>query len=211
MQIPLLLTLPSGFSDLPTALRRRRNRGTLDHEGRILGLNLFSWLLQGFIKIWGGGQKPLRFLLPCSSSLLLPKWGYLLVNNNNKLEKVLTDCCQQILGFKRLFLENNESIWLESFVLYTNTLSGAHVGMWTWGRVHTMFWQPPKPYSNQGEQIMPTICWCPHQVFKATGAPARTHKFNRVKQKGVKLSKRESTVSYWIKMLCIMRRYLLNS
>ena len=62
----------------------------------------------------GGGQKPLRFQWPCSSSLLLPKWGYVLVNNNNKLEKVLTDCCQQILGFKRLFLlelckkENNE-------------------------------------------------------------------------------------------------------
>ena len=106
MLIPF--SLPSGFSDLPTALRRKRSRRTLDHESRVLGLNLFPLIASGF------HQKPLRFRWPCSSSLLLPKWGYLLVNNNNKLEKVLTDCCQQILGFKRLFLlelckkENNE-------------------------------------------------------------------------------------------------------
>ena len=104
----------------------------------------------------GGGQKPLRFRLPCSSSLLLPKWGYLLVNNNKKLEKVLTDCCQQILGFKRLFLENNESMVGEFCALH-KYLIGRACGYVDMGTIHTMFWQPPKPYSNQGEQIMPTI------------------------------------------------------
>jgi hypothetical protein len=43
--------------------------------------------------------------------------------------------------------------------------------LWTWGRVHTKFWQPPQPYLNQGGQIMPTLFCCPHQVLKATGAP----------------------------------------
>ena len=28
--------------------------------------------------------------------------------------------------------------------------AGAPVGMWTWRRVHTKFWQPAKPYLNQG-------------------------------------------------------------
>ena len=50
--------------------------------------------------------------------------------------------------------------------------AGAPVGMWTWGRVHTKFSQPPQPYLNQGGQVMPTLYWCPHQVLKATGAPA---------------------------------------
>ena len=45
------------------------------------------------------------------------------------------------------------------------------VVMWTWGHVHTKFWQPPQPYFNHGGQIMPTLYWCPHQVLKATGAP----------------------------------------
>ena len=28
------------------------------------------------------------------------------------------------------------------------------------------------PIQTRGRQIMPTICWCPHQVLKATCAPA---------------------------------------
>ena len=40
---------------------------------------------------------------------------------------------------------------------YHYYLSGSPVGMWTWGHVHTKFWQPPKPYSNQRGQILPTI------------------------------------------------------
>jgi hypothetical protein len=31
------------------------------------------------------------------------------------------------------------------------------VHLWAWGLVPTKFWQPSKPYSNQGGQIMPTI------------------------------------------------------
>ena len=48
-------------------------------------------------------------------------------------------------------------------------ISGAPVGMWTWGLVHTN-----PPYLNQGGQIMPTLYWCPHQVLKATGATAES-------------------------------------
>ena len=46
---------------------------------------------------------------------------------------------------------------------------GAPVGMWTYGRVHTKFWQPHQPYLNQGGQIMLNLYYCPHQVLKATG------------------------------------------
>ena len=28
------------------------------------------------------------------------------------------------------------------------------------------------PISTRGGQIIPTLFWCPHQVLKATGAPA---------------------------------------
>ena len=37
-------------------------------------------------------------------------------------------------------------IWAKGFqvsLIYFYLISGAPVGMWTWGRVHTKFWQPP--------------------------------------------------------------------
>ena len=115
MLIPF--TLPSGFSDLPTALRRKRSRKTLDHKSRVLGLNLFPLIASGFHQngSGGGGKSPSGSDGPAPPPFYSPSGvTYILVNNNNKLEKVLTDCCQQILGFKRLFLlelckkENNE-------------------------------------------------------------------------------------------------------
>ena len=46
--------------------------------------------------------------------------------------------------------------------------------LWACGRgdVSTpSFGSHPNPISTRG-QIMPTLYWCPHQVLKATGAPA---------------------------------------
>ena len=49
--------------------------------------------------------------------------------------------------------------------------------LWACGRgdVSTpSFGSHPNPISTRGGggQIMPTLYWCPHQVLKATGAPA---------------------------------------
>ena len=121
-----ITTLPSEFSDLPLALRRKRSSKNFrrwEQGFRDESVPL-DWYRVSSKFGGGGGQKPLRFRRPCSSSPLVLKWGYLLINNNKKLEKVLTDCCQQILGFKRLFLlelckkENNESMVREFGALH---------------------------------------------------------------------------------------------
>ena len=43
--------------------------------------------------------------------------------------------------------------------------------------------------SQPGEQIMPTLYWCPHQVLKATGAPAdycnKDHKWGATHEKSL--------------------------
>ena len=99
-------------------------------------------------------------------------------------------------------------------------LTGASVGMWTWGRVHTKFWQQLSPHLNEagpGGQIMPTLYWCPHQVLKATGAPVEYHfclatsvlvYISETRIRTYNHVNRSFTIRPWI--LCIIRRLKSN-
>ena len=66
----------------------------------------------------------------------------------------------QCYHFSKQFLSNLSKIkYLAFFITFCFVVSlikmvtlttGAPVGMWTWGRVHTKFWQPPSLYQPGG-------------------------------------------------------------
>ena len=57
---------------------------------------------------------------------------------------------------------------------------GRHGSQECQGLVLAKFWQPPKPYLNQGGKIMPTLYWCPWLAKIHHGGPV-THSAHPLK------------------------------